>query len=68
VIVRCTRKNVYLASCPYITEKLRTIQRSLEARTFTGRYVSPPLHIESSALLKRFYCVGHAVLFPVTKR
>jgi len=30
VIVRCTRKNVYLASCPYITEKVTMIQLSLE--------------------------------------
>jgi len=52
VIVRCTTKNVYLASCPYITEKLTMIQLSFEARTFTGCYVSPTLHIESSTLLK----------------
>ena len=43
------------------------IQLSLEFWTFTGRYVIPTLHIESSALLKWFYCVGYAVLLPVTK-
>ena len=68
VIVRCTRKNVYLASCPCITEKLTIIQLSLEAWTFTGRYVSPTLHIGSSTLLNWFCCVGHAVMLPATKR
>jgi len=59
VIVRCTRKNVYLASCPYITEKLTMIQLSLEVWTFTVCYVLQTLHTESSALLKwLFYSIS----------
>jgi len=68
VTVRCTRKNVYLASCSYITQKLTTIHLSLEVWTFTGWYVSSTVHIEGSTFLKWFYCVGRAVMFPVTER